>query len=90
MAGGKILIKKPMVLEVNNCILEVSRFNKKEYTVYRLASIDSDGGVQLEVLDSTFGFRRGALVSGSYECFFGHQNTKWLNYYLPTGMVLFG
>lgn len=77
-----------MVLEVGDCVLEVSRFNKREYTIYRIDHIDPDDGVKLFVIKSST-FRAGGTVSGYRGAFYGHRNCKWLCYYLPAGKILY-
>lgn len=79
-----------MVIDVGDFILEVSRFNKTEYTIYKIVHKSNDGGLKMEVMAGGFGFKRGAVVTGEHRCLFGHRNTKWLCYYLPIGEILYG
>ena len=87
---SKVNGKNNMELKVGDVVLETSRFNKGEHTVYQITKIFDDGGCELLVLKSTIGFKAGRTVTGVIDCFFGGKDTKWLNYYLPAGRVLYG
>lgn len=81
-----------MELVVGDHVLEVSRFNKNDYRLYKILSINAEGGVVLQSVKSsgTAQVKDGYTCTGEYECFFGHGNCKWLNYFLPTAKVLYG
>lgn len=80
-----------MELKVGDVVHEVNRFNSNEYIVYQITEITDDGGCKLLVLKCSHGlFKAGRTVTGIIDCFFGGKNTKWLNYYLPAGKVLYG
>lgn len=88
---SKINGKNNMELKVGDVVHEVNRFNDSEYIIYQITKIFDDGGCELLVLKCNgVGFKVGRTVTGVIDCFFGGRNTKWLNYYLPAGKVLYG
>lgn len=89
MKKSKRLIRPNDPLSLGTVFLQVNRFDKKKYTIWKIAKIFNENEIALECLKSSY-YRVGYTCLGMKSALAIHKYYTELHYLIPGGNLLYG